>query len=129
MHLFDPAWCDLLVSTCDREDAALGDVVVEVQFTGAPRGRGRVTFVVEGGRLSSCAPQRCDEADLHLKTTWDDAWAMLRGDLDPNVAYMTGDLKTDGPTGPLLALLSVLRQPAAVAARTELAGQTEPDAD
>lgn len=121
MEFLSPGWCDEVVARCAGAPPVLQDVVVEVQITGAPRGRGRLTIVVDGGRITSCEPVRTTDADLNLKVTWDDAFAMVRGTLDPNVAYMSGDMKTDGPTGPLLALLSAWSRPGAVAARAELA--------
>ncbi len=124
MEFLSPEWCDELVGHSASSEPVLRDCVVEVQITGAPRGRGRITFTVEGGRLVSCVPEPADGPDLKLKSTHGDVRAMLRGDLDPNVAFMAGDLKTDGPTGPLLALLAAYRRPGAVSARRALDGVT-----
>ncbi|HET8929300.1 MAG TPA: SCP2 sterol-binding domain-containing protein [Acidimicrobiales bacterium] len=124
MEFLTPEWCDELVSRTAAAAPVLRDVVVELQLTGAPRGRGRITFTVDGGRLVSCVPEPADAPDLKLKATHDDARATLRGELDPNAAFMAGDLKSDGPTGPLLALLAAYRRPGAVSAREALDAQT-----
>lgn len=121
MEFLSEEWCDRVVARCGDAPAVLRDCVVEIQLTGAPRGRGRITIVVDAGRVTSCVPERTPDAELRLKSTWDDAVAMIRGDRDPNVAFMTGDLKTEGPTGPLLDLLSAWGRPGAGAARAELA--------
>lgn len=123
-EFLSPEWCAELVGLTADAEPVLRDVVVEVQLTGAPRGRGRVTLVVAGGRLVSCATEPTAEAELKLKSSLADVRSMLRGELDPNVAFMTGDLKTDGPTGPLLALLAASRRPGAVAARAALDAAT-----
>lgn len=124
MEFLSAEWCDDLVGRAASFDPILRDVVVELQLTGAPRGRGRITFTVDGGRLVSCVPEPADAPELKLKSTHDDARAMLRGELDPNAAFMTGDLKTDGPTGPLLALLAAFGRPGVVSARRALDAQT-----
>lgn len=121
-----PEWCDALVAACVAAEPVLEDVVVEVQLTGAPRGRGRISLVVDGGRLVACAPTPEPTAVLKLKSSLADATAMLQGELDPNVAFMRGDLKTDGPTGPLIALLAAYRRPDAEQARADLAARTGP---
>ncbi len=127
MEFLSDEWCAALVDRAAGAESVLRDVVVEVQLTGAPRGRGRMSLTVERGRLVSCVPERTADAALKLKSTHDDVRAMLRGELDPNVAFMRGDLKTDGPTGPLLALLAAYRRPGAVRGRNELdAATTEP---
>jgi len=117
-------WCTALVAHTAGAEAVLRDIVIEVQLTGAPRGRGRITLTVGDGRLVGCATERAVEAELKLKASHADVLAMLRGDLDPNVAFMTGDLKTDGPTGPLLALLAAYRRPGAVHGREALSALT-----
>lgn len=126
LAFLSPEWCDELVVACAGADPVLEDVVVEVQLTGAPRGRGRINLVVEGGRLVSCAPTPEPAAALKLKSSLADATAMLHGELDPNVAFMRGDLKTDGPTGPLLALLAAYRSDVVAQARMDLASRTGP---
>ncbi len=121
MEFLSASWCDEVVARCASAPPVLRDVVLELQLTGAPRGRGRITVVVTDGRVSTCAPERTPDAELKLKATWDDARAMLDGERDPDVTFMTGDLKTDGPTGPLLALLSAWSWPGVDAVRAELA--------
>lgn len=121
MELLTEPWCDAALARCAEAPAVLRDVVVEVQLTGAPRGRGRITLVVSGGRITELGPVRTPDAELKLKAGWDDVEAMIRGGWDPNVAFMTGDLKTDGPTGPLLALLAAWKRPQVERARAELA--------
>ncbi len=98
-------WGDALLAACSSAPPVLQDCTIEVQITGAPRGRGRVSIVIAGGVVSSYAPVKSNDANLQLKTTWDDARGFALGTANPQVSYMTGDLKTDGPTGPLLALL------------------------
>lgn len=106
-----PECCNDVVQLLDGVELHLGDAVVELQLTGAPKGLGRITMTFENGRLVSCAPGAADAAVLKLKATHADAVAVLQGDLDPSVAFMRGDLKTDGPTGILLELLAAFGKP------------------
>lgn len=124
MEFLSPQWCDQLVEAAGAAPATLRDTVIEIQITGAPRGRGRITLEIDGGRLVACRPERAEAAQIELKSSIDDVWAMLQGDLDPNVAFMRGDLKTKGPTGPLLAVLATYRREGFDAARTKLAAAT-----
>lgn len=125
MELLSPEWCARLVELCARRTADLRDVTIQVQLTGAPRGKGQVAVVIDGGLVTECVAERRADAVMTLKSSWADVQSMLGGELDPNVAFMTGDLKTDGPTGPLLALLAAWRRPNVVAAREQLAGETD----
>ncbi|MBS1848899.1 MAG: SCP2 sterol-binding domain-containing protein [Actinobacteria bacterium] len=125
IEVLSDAWCDQLVRHCAASEPTLLDAVIDLQISGAPRGRGRLTIEVTDGRVTRVVAARAADPNLSLRTTFDDVRAMLRGDLDPNVAFMTGDLKTEGPTAPLLALLSAWRRPAVVAARRELAASTD----
>ncbi len=121
MEFLSDQWCEALVERCAQSSVPLRDVTVEVQLTGAPRGKGRVSVVVADGRLVSCTLDRDADAELKLKLAFSDAVALSRGELDPSVAFMAGDMKTDGPTGPLLALLAAWRQPGVLAARPAFA--------
>lgn len=126
-EILSTQWCAEVVALAADAPFALDDVTVEVQLTGAPSGRGRIGVIVQDGRLTSCAPTALPDAELKLKTSYVDALAMLEGRRDPNEAFMTGDLKTDGPTGPLLTLLAAWRHPAAARGRARLATVTDGD--
>lgn len=125
LSVLDAAWCSHVVALAADAEPVLRDVTVEVQLTGAPAGSSRVGLTVEGGRLTDCAQGAHKGAQLTLKLGWDDALAMLRGELDPNAAFMTGAIKTDGPTGPLLALLAAWELPGVRAARSTLVDDTD----
>lgn len=118
-------WCAELERRTGRAVPVLRDAVIGLQVTGAPRGRGRVTLVIEDGRLVSCEPRRAESPEIEMKAAFVDLAAMVRGELDPNVAFMTGDLKADGPTGPLLAVLAACRGEEFRIARDELASATD----
>jgi hypothetical protein len=114
------------VATCPNEWlAAVPDIVVQVDVAGSPTGARPWHVAVVSGAVGSCGAGPADAAELSLTLPWADAVAVARGELDVNAAYMQGRLKTDGPTGPLLALLAGLRSPDGIAAREQLAADTE----
>lgn len=124
MEFVSQQWGDALAAMCADAPLAIANCSIEVQITGAPRGRGRVHLVIADGVVSSCTPAKAADPDLQLKTTWDDARAFALGTANPQVSFMTGDLKTDGPTGPLLALLGLWGSDSFEQGRRALAAQT-----
>ena len=123
--LLGEAWCAQVLALAAGAEPTLPEVTVEVQLTGAPAGLGRVGLTSAGGRLVGCAAEPLKGAQLKLKVAWEDFEAMLRDELDPNAAFMTGAIKTDGPTGPLLALLATWKRPGVRAARSMLLAETD----
>lgn len=67
-----------------------------VEISGGPGGPRRLAVVIRDGRLVDLTPGRPAEADCTVTGTAADAAAILRGELDPAVAYMQGRLKLDG---------------------------------
>jgi len=114
------------VATCsDDWLAAVPDIVVQVEVAGSPTGARPWHVAFAGGKVDRCAAGPAEAAELSLTLPWADAVAVARGELDANAAYMQGRLKTNGPTGPLLALLAGMQSPAGAAARDRLAADTE----
>jgi putative sterol carrier protein len=84
-----------------------GDVSVRLQceITGGPEGSVSCYWVFEGGRVVDSAPGVVDAPDATLTLTWDDALALHRGELNPNVAFMRGRMKVAGSMAAVIALL------------------------
>ena len=118
-------WCARFGAGGGTWAGTVPDTTVQTDVSGGPDGA--VTWHVSfaGGAVATCARGSAPEPTVALTTTWADAVAIARGDLDANAAYMLGRVKTDGATGPLLALLAALRTEAGRAARDDLAADTE----
>jgi putative sterol carrier protein len=84
-----------------------GDVSTRLQceITGGPEGSVSCYWVFEGGRVVDSAPGVIDAPDATLTLTWDDALALHRGELNPNVAFMRGRMKVAGSMAAMIALL------------------------
>lgn len=101
------------------EDA---DAVVEVVASGAAAGTVRTRWVVEGGRLVTVAPAGADDppAATTIPVTAEALAAFARGEADPAVAFMRGDLKPEGSSAAVLALFSAWARPACRAALADV---------
>ena len=128
MNFLADDWCNRLVELASAGSGDISDATFDLQVSGAPDGVRKLTMTSLGGRIASCGVGKTGgEETVVLKVGWADAVAILRGELDANAAFMTGQIKTDGPTGPLLSLLSFLQQPSAEVARRLLQAETSLD--
>ncbi|MXV89848.1 MAG: SCP2 sterol-binding domain-containing protein [Acidimicrobiia bacterium] len=67
-----------------------------LEISGGPGGPCRLGVVIRDGRLVELSPGRPAESDCTVTCSAADAAAILRGELDPAVAYMQGRLKLEG---------------------------------
>ncbi len=78
---------------------------LQCEISGGPEGSFSCYWVFEGGRVVDSSPGVIDAPDVTLTLTWDDALALHRGDVDPNVAFMRGRMKVAGSMAVMIALL------------------------
>lgn len=105
---FSVEWANALIAaTADR--ASAGGLGGMVTLKGMRRW---VTISFEDGRATAAVDEKSSTV-LPFKTAQYSAW--LAGELNLAEAYTIGDLRAEGPTGPLLAALEVLDDPAVVA--------------
>ena len=71
-------------------------VRARLEVPGGPGGPCRLGVVISDGRLVELSPGRLSDPDCTVSCNAADAGAILRGELDPAVAYMQGRLKVDG---------------------------------
>jgi len=110
-----PEWIDLV-----RVSAPSFATSVECAVTGAPAGDVRLHAGVEGIGAGSL-----DGAEVALTVPYADAAAIVRGELEPSVAFMQGRMKTAGDPGRLLDLLAASATPAFREALARVATDTE----
>ena len=99
--------------------AAGGTIRLGRVITGGPDGEVRYTAIAADGSVTY-VPGVADDVDVMLTDTAANARAIVRGELDPNAAFMRGRTKVVGATGPLLALLAATRTPVFAARCQEL---------
>lgn len=71
-------------------------VRARLEIAGGPGGPCRLGVVISDGRLVELSPGRLSDPDCTVTCNAADAGGILRGELDPAVAYMQGRLKVDG---------------------------------
>lgn len=95
--------------------------------SGGPDGTVKLLGTYAGGRCTGVELAAAGDAELTLTFRHADLLALLRGEADLNALFMTGAMKTDGPTGPLLDLIVAVRSEAGRAALAELAAALTDD--
>jgi predicted lipid carrier protein YhbT len=98
---------------------------IQYEVTGGPDGEVSYFWELRDGRLESSALGTVDQPDVTLTTGWNDAVAMQRGEMDPNVAFMQGRMKVAGSMGVMMALLPVTNTPEYKGLRRRIAEITE----
>ena len=72
------------------------NVTFDVEVAGAPDGKVRCYAVFEEGRVIDLSSGKADESDITIKCGYDDALALILGDLSPATGFMRGQIKIDG---------------------------------
>jgi hypothetical protein len=100
------------------------DARIRCEVTGGDDGDVVVGWILRDGR-----PGPDDGAtglpEVTLTVTADDAVAVVRGELDPNVAFMQGRLKVAGAMEPVLAMLARAGTPPVRELLGSLAGELD----
>jgi hypothetical protein len=98
---------------------------IQVEVTGGPEGDVAYYRVLEDGRLADSGPGAVTHPEVTVTLTWDDARAVDRGELDPNVAFMRGRMKVAGSMAVVLALLPLTATPGYRELRRRIVAVTE----
>lgn len=98
---------------------------LQTVIAGTPDGDVRLLSTYADGACTGTEPATDKTAELTLTVPYADAVKVLDGDIGLNALFMSGRMKTAGPTGPLLDLLAALESPAGAQARTTLAAATD----
>jgi len=98
---------DEWIAALEGTGAAPGpSATVQVVVGGTPAGDVKFHLEVTDGVVTAASPGNNSKADVSLTIPHVEAQAMLAGELDPNVAFMRGRMKTAGDAGLLLDLLA-----------------------
>jgi len=97
---------------------------LRVDVTGAPGGDRTAHARFGGGRLTDIGPGAGEGPDATVTLTFEDARAVLGGDLDPSVAFMQGRMKVAGDMGLVLDVLALAATDAARGCRERIAARS-----
>ena len=90
-------WLAELAGACSALPEQGGvDGTVRFVVTSTPLGRVEFRTVVADGRVADVVPGKPGEADATVTWKYPEAVAWIRGELDPDVAFMTGRCKVEG---------------------------------
>jgi predicted lipid carrier protein YhbT len=96
---------------------------VEVTVLRGPDGDVKFTLTIADAQVGAAAGGTSD-AEVAVTLPYDDVVAVMRGELDPNVAFMQGRMKTAGDPGLLLDVLAATARAGYRTAREQLSAAT-----
>ena len=94
-------------------------------ITGAPDGDIKYFCVIDNGRMQENKLGEDPDAEFTMTQTYDDFVKVLKGELDPNAAFMQGRLKVTGNMGKLMSLMPLTQSAEYKAIQAKVAEQTE----
>lgn len=106
-----PTWAASLPDLAVDAPTAGPSLGVDQIVTGGPDGDVVVRYQLDDGQVTSCEvvtgkTPPAPVAPVVLTNTYRDAVALVQGELDINAAFMSGQMKVAGDTGPLLDVLA-----------------------
>jgi putative sterol carrier protein len=101
---------------------AISDVDLKLQFevTDPPEGQIGRYFLSLGGGEANAGAGDADDADASITSNYETAVAISKGDLNTQMAFMTGKIKVGGNMGKIMMHQAVLGQFAAAAADVDV---------
>ena len=91
----------------DQPDRPGATARMQYEITGGPDGDVKYYWVLEDGHLRESALGVLADAEVTLTSSWADAMAIQKDELDANAAFMQGRVKVVGNMGKVLALLPI----------------------
>lgn len=79
--------------------------------SGSPDGEIVYHQIIENGKVVEQGLGPCENAEMTMTVTWDDAVKMQQGELDANAAFMQGRMKVAGNMAKLMALMPLTMSP------------------
>lgn len=116
-----PEWMEALTETINQHEGfvnSIQNVELTLQFetTDAPEGTEPVYFIAIESGGAKAAPGPADTPDATIANSYETAVAISKGELNTQMAFMTGKLKVSGNMAKLMMNQAMLSQYAAAAA-------------
>lgn len=118
-------WLSALTETVNGHDGfkqAITDIELTLQFevTDAPEGSESRYYIAIGGGSAEAVPGDADNPDASIANDYETATAISKGDLNTQMAFMTGKLKVTGNMAKLMMNQAVLTQFAEAASSLDI---------
>lgn len=119
------AWLQALTEAVNAHEGfreAITDVDLTLQFvvTDPPEGALERYYVAVSGGEAVAAAGDADDADASITSNYEAAEAISKGELNTQMAFMTGKIKVGGNMGKLMMHQSLLTQFAAAASGVDV---------
>lgn len=101
------------------------NAIIQNVVTDGPGGEVRYFQVVENGTTTELALGEHPKPDVTLNQTYEVALKVNRGEINPNVAFMTGKIKPKGNVAKMMSLLPLSQSAEYKAMEKEMAAITE----
>jgi len=101
------------------------NAIIQNVVSDGPDGEVRYFQVVENGTTTELALGEHPKPDVTLNQTYEVALKINKGELNPNVAFMTGRVKPKGNVAKMMALLPLSQSAEYKAMEKEMAALTE----
>jgi putative sterol carrier protein len=109
----------------DQPERPGASATMQFVVTGGPDGDVTYYWVITDGRLAESGLGELPDPEVTMTTTYADAVAVQKGDLDPNAAFMQGKTKVTGNMGKLMQLMPLTMTPEYRAAQEKIRAVTE----
>jgi putative sterol carrier protein len=118
-------WLTQLTETLNGHEgftAAIANTELSLQFdvSDAPDGSENRYFINVAGGSAECAAGDTDAPDATISNNYETAVAISKGDLNTQMAFMTGKLKVDGNMAKLMMNQAMLTKFAEAASNLEI---------
>lgn len=117
------SWMDDLTETINAHEGFKSSIAgieltLEFKTSDAPEGTEPVYHITIADGRAAAAPGPADNPDVTIINSYETAVAISKGELNTQMAFMTGKLKVEGNIGKLMMHQSMLSQYATAAAGT-----------
>ncbi|MEM7142593.1 MAG: SCP2 sterol-binding domain-containing protein [Actinomycetota bacterium] len=97
MNIFDDDWLAAAAEALGALDELPGaSAIIDYVIAGAPDGKVTVGVTLADGRVAAMAIGKSKDPDLVISLKYDDALAILTGELSSDAGFMSGALKVEG---------------------------------
>jgi putative sterol carrier protein len=120
-----PEWLETLTATINEHEgfkSSIAGVELTLQFetTDAPEGTEPVYYIAVADGGATAAPGPAEGPDAPIASTYATAGAISKGELNTQMAFMTGKLKVSGNMAKLMMNQAMLTQYAEAAAGVDV---------
>jgi putative sterol carrier protein len=98
---------------------------IQYVVSGGPQGDISYYWVLVRGKLQAAKLGELPDADFTLRMSYDTSTKIQQGELNPNVAFMTGKMKASGDVGKLLSLMPLTQSEDFKSLQAQLRAQSE----